>query len=206
MELVTPLRLMLGMTLAYAGLQKARNLPAFVAGVLQYRILPAPFARWYGYLLPVAEVGTGTLLLIGVWIQAAAIVSAAMFASFSIAVGLNLIRKRQMPCFCFGADSSNIGWHTLTRILLLLLSSSFLAITHIEQDALWSLFVDPTIAKLINLIPTILLTAFGLLVVSLLEVTPLVIQAWTARAAPPTYRGYSVVWTREPTQEANLKQ
>jgi len=115
-SLTTSLRLILGITLIFAGLTKARDLPNFVIGVIYYKVLPENVARWYGRLLPFVEIGAGALLLFGIWTKLVSILSIGIFVSFSIAVSLNLARKRKIPCFCFGANSSEIGWYTLVRI------------------------------------------------------------------------------------------
>lgn len=200
--LITPLRLILGMTLALAGIEKMRHLSIFVAGVLRYQILPIRLARWYGRLLPVVEIGTGTLLLLGSWMRPAAIVSATLFVSFSIAVGLSLARRRKIPCFCFGADSSNIGWHTAIRILFLLFISLFIVISPNNQNALLGYIINPSLAGLINLIPAILLTVFGIVMLSVIEILPLVLSAWTAKAVRPAHQRDNIVWTRERNEDA----
>lgn len=199
--LITPFRLILGITLVLAGIEKLRHLSTFVVGVLRYQVLPIRLARWYGRSLPMIEIGTGALLLLGYWIRPAAIISAILFVSFSIAVGINIGRKRKIPCFCFGADSSNIGWHTAIRILLLLFVSLFILINPHDQDAVIGYVINPSITSLINLIPAVLLTVFGILVLSVIEISPLVIRAWTAKAVRLAHREHSVVWTREHNEE-----
>ncbi|MBM3179008.1 MAG: DoxX family membrane protein [Chloroflexi bacterium] len=191
------LRFILGLTLTFAGTGKLHHLSHFVAGVLRYQILPTHLARWYGRLLPIAEIGVGVLLLIGIWTRPAAIISTAMFVSFAIAVGINLAYKRKMPCFCFGADSSNIGWHTTVRISLLFIISLLIAITPYGGDALRDYLYNPSIDGLIGLLPIILLTIFGLLVLSIIEISPLVMRAWTVMARRPANQGYNIVWIRE---------
>lgn len=203
--LTIPLRLILGITLIIAGLEKVRNPQAFVTGVVQYQILPAPLVRWYGRLLPLVEIDTGALLFSGIWIRPAAAVSAMMFISFSIAVGVNLARNRRMPCFCFGADSSEIGWHTLARIFLLATASFSLISFPTNPDLLWRLVFGFSIPLLIDFIPVVLITAFGLLLLSLIEVSPLVVRAWTSRAIRPANYRYSVVWTKHSEEDAEQK-
>src|SRR3990170_226550 len=90
---VVSLRFVLGLMLVFAGVEKLRDIQGFVAGVLQYKILPVGLAGWYGRLLPVVELGTGVFLILGVWSVPVATLSAAMFASFAIAVAINLLRK-----------------------------------------------------------------------------------------------------------------
>ena len=192
--------------LVVAGVGKIQNLSAFVQG-LRYQVLPTPLARWYGLLLPMVEIGAGALLFLGIWIRPAAVVSMALFASFAIAVGLNLARKREMPCFCFGADAADkMGWHTLTRILPLLLFAIVLALAPFAPDPLQSMIRDPSLAGLVNLVPIALLSLFGLSMLSLVEISPWVIRAWTAPGVRPAKQAFSVVWTRErETQEGTEK-
>lgn len=197
-ELATPLRLVVGITLMWASVGKLRQLSAFVTGVRQYRILPDPLALWYGRLLPAVELVTGVLLLVGEWVLLAAILAVAMFTSFAIAVSVNLIRKRVMPCFCFGANSADaLGWHTLTRILLLLLGAFVLVFSPAPPNMLRSLGSFDSVSTLIALVPVVTLTAFGLLILSLVELSPLIIRAWTAPAIRSPRQAATVVWTRE---------
>ena len=203
--LIVPLRLILGITLALAGVEKMRHLSSFIGGVLQYQILPISLARLYGRLLPMVEVGTGTLLMIGSWTRPAATVSAILFVSFAIAVGLNLARRRKIPCFCFGSDSSNIGWHTAIRILFLFFISLFIVISPNSQDALLGFIINPSLAGLINLIPAILLTVFGIVMLSVIEILPLVLRAWTAKAVRLAHQRDNIVWTRERNEDVKSK-
>jgi uncharacterized membrane protein YphA (DoxX/SURF4 family) len=205
LTLITPFRLTIGITLVLAGIEKVNHLPSFVAGILQYQVLPIRLARWYGRLLPIIEIGTGALLLLGNWIRPAAIVSATLFVSFSIAVGLNLARKRKIPCFCFGSDSSNIGWHTVIRILFLLLISLFIIIIPNTQDVLLGYIITPSLTGLTNLIPAILLTAFGIIILSVIDISPLVVSAWTAKAVRIAHQRDTLVWSRERNEEVRQK-
>ena len=52
------LRLVIGIILVVAGINKLSNLSAFVAGVRQYAVLPVQIAHWYGRLLPIIELVT----------------------------------------------------------------------------------------------------------------------------------------------------
>lgn len=200
-SITASLRLILGITLIFAGLEKVRELPDFVIGVIYYKVLPENVARWYGRLLPFVEIGAGALLLFGIWTKSVSILSIAMLVSFSIAVSLNLARKRNMPCFCFGTNSSKIGWHTLVRIFLLITASFPIFIFNDDSNILWRLVFDFSISSLIDIIPIILITVFGLLLLSLVEISPLVVRAWTSRTVPPANYGYSVVWKKHSREE-----
>lgn len=195
--IVLVLRLIIGITLLLAGGGKLRHLSSFVAGVLQYQILPASLARWYGRLLPIVELVTGILLVAGVWLPLAATLAVAMFASFAVAVGINLNRKRNIPCFCFGADASEpLGWHTLARSILLLFAALMIVLAPFGLDMFKHSGASFSIVALVDLIPIGLLTICGLLMLALLEVAPLVIRAWTARAVQPPPQTFNIVWTQ----------
>lgn len=197
--LVIPARLILGFTLALAGAAKLRYPSGFAAGVAQYAILPATLARLYGYLLPALELVTGMLLLVGVWVQLAAVLATAMLSSFAIAVGSNLARKRKMPCFCFGMNAADtIGWHTFTRIVLLLVASIALvfaapAVTSISFTAF-------SLDEIVQFVPLALLTIFGLLILALIEVAPWVVRAWVSPAARRNEHSSTIIWIREDSQ------
>lgn len=198
-EVATPLRLVVGITLIWASISKLRHLSAFVTGVQHYHILTDRLAQWYGRLLPSVELVTGVLLIVGEWmVFFAAILAVAMFTSFAIAVSITLIRKRVIPCFCFDADSSDaLGWHTLARILLLWLGALVLIFSPNPPTLLRGLSSFDPFSTLIRLVPIVSLTAFGLLALSLVELSPLIIRAWTAPAIRSPGRTAHVVWTRE---------
>ena len=65
------------------------------------------------------------------------------------------------------------------------------------ETAIKSYFHFPSMIELVNSIPTILLVVFGLSILSIIEVSPWVIKAWTAPAIRPAQDTTHVVWTRE---------
>lgn len=114
------IRLSLGFIFLGSALTKLRHPAAFVQAVLGYRILPSTAARAFGWLLPLAELGTAVLLLIGSLQLVAAVLTLLLLLSFAIALSINIVRGRAVPCHCFGAAStSRIGWHSLVRDVLL---------------------------------------------------------------------------------------
>jgi uncharacterized membrane protein YphA (DoxX/SURF4 family) len=200
------LQYILGISLAIAGLGKIQHLTTFVQGVISYRILPIPLARWYGRLLPIVEIGTGILFLTGLWVPAAAFVSILMFSSFALAVAVNLMRKQAIACYCFGTDASaKIGWHTLLRIFLFLLISTIIIFTSPRPTDSNLVIVHP-VTDLINFIPIILLTAFGLMALALVEISPLVVKAWNAPAVKPNKPVVNAIWEPDPESPRDGEQ
>jgi len=197
-DLANILRYTIGIALLAAGIAKFQNFSRFVEGVLHYQVLPQVLARWYGHILPIVEICTSIFLIAGVWVKFAAFVAEVMFGSFAIAVAINLWRKRQMPCFCFGADvSDNIGRHTLVRIFLLMFFANTLVYTWPAEIASTDYSHIPSLTEFVNSIPTVLLVIFGLSILSIIEVSPWVVRAWTAPAIGPTQDRISVIWARE---------
>ena len=133
----------------------------------------------------------GVLLLFGFWLVPTAILATLMFASFLIATSINIVRETEVPCFCFGTGNlDKIGWHTVARILLLLVISIVLVFTaHLSFEIRTLLHLPADIV-----IPLGLLTVFGLLMLSLIEIVPLAVKAWTA---PAVARPDRMVWHRE---------
>ncbi len=117
-----------------------------------------------------------------------------MLTSFLLATNINIVRKRELPCFCFGTGNlDKIGWHTVARILLMLIVSLVLVFTpHLPYEISVLLSVPVAI-----FVPLVMLTIFGLLVLSVVEVVPLVVKAWTAPAVARPKRTMNLVWQRE---------
>ncbi len=113
-------RLSLGLIFLLSASMKLRNIPAFVQGVLNYRVLPSPVAQLFGGVLPFVELGTGILLLSGRLLLVSASLALLLLISFAIALGINAARGRTISCHCFGSSASNhVGWHSLIRDLIL---------------------------------------------------------------------------------------
>jgi uncharacterized membrane protein YphA (DoxX/SURF4 family) len=114
------LRLVLGGLLLVAGATKLTNRPAFYEAVADYDVLPSALARPFAFLMPLVEVTLGVLLLLGLFTVPAAALAVPLFGSFSVAIGVNMLRGRHFDCHCFGsAQSDRIGWPAFLRSLLL---------------------------------------------------------------------------------------
>lgn len=121
------IRLTLGFVFFGSALTKMRDPGAFVRGVLNYEVLPRPVAQLVGRVLPALELVTALLLVSGFFLPIAAGLAALLLISFVIALVINAARGRDVPCHCFGANStSRIGWHSVLRAAILLLPSLWL--------------------------------------------------------------------------------
>ena len=114
-------RLFLGGYFLLSAFGKLRDMPGFVQGTVDYRVLPASLARPFALLLPWIELGLAAMLLGGFALQFAGACTLLLLIAFTAAIFINLQRGREIPCNCYGLASSElINWGTIARNLLLM--------------------------------------------------------------------------------------
>jgi hypothetical protein len=119
-------QLALGCVFLFALAGKLRDPRGFARGVVDYDILPATLAYWFGFLLLPLEGFLAAAHLTGWALPVAAPMGVATLASFALAVGINLRRGRGLPCFCFGSgEQETLSLGSLARLLLLLAGELF---------------------------------------------------------------------------------
>ncbi|MFH0939220.1 MAG: MauE/DoxX family redox-associated membrane protein [Planctomycetota bacterium] len=107
MLLALAARLLLSGVLIYAGFSKLQSAWQFAEAIANFRILPAQFNQLLAVVLPWCELLTGLLILCGLWLRAAALVSTLMFAAFAVAVISAMARGLDIECGCFGTESAS---------------------------------------------------------------------------------------------------
>ena len=123
------LRLVLGGLLLIAGVAKLSDRPGFYSAVVDYDVLPVSLARPFAFLMPIVEVTLGALLLLGLGTVPAAALAVPLFGSFSVAIGVNMLRGRHFDCHCFGsAHSDRVAWPALLRSFILAGAALFVAL------------------------------------------------------------------------------
>jgi hypothetical protein len=126
-ELTVACRLVLVFWLGIAGVLKLRHPAGFRRAVHHYRILPRRLGRVYAALCPVVELAAVISLASGFVVGAGAFLAGLLLASFTIAVGINLRRHRDLDCHCFGdAVHIPLGLHTLVVDVLLLIAAAWI--------------------------------------------------------------------------------
>ncbi len=126
-KILLVVQLAIGTVLLLASAGKWRDPMGFARGVADYEILPAWLSVAFGLLLIPVETWLAFSHLTGWWISLSASLGLVMFASFSVAVGINLARGRALPCYCFGdAGSETISVRALGRLSLLLVGEGLL--------------------------------------------------------------------------------
>jgi uncharacterized membrane protein YphA (DoxX/SURF4 family) len=96
-------RLVLGITIAVAGLLKVPNLDASVQSVRLYQILPWDITSFVGTALPILEVFVGLLLITGTFTRLSAIAGSLLMLAFIIGIASVWARGISIDCGCFGA-------------------------------------------------------------------------------------------------------
>ena len=99
-------RLILGAVLLAAGGLKAFKPSESAGAVAAYKILPNNIAHIIGYALPWLEIAVGILLIIGLSVRFAAVVSALVMLVFVAAIISVWARGILIDCGCFGGGGA----------------------------------------------------------------------------------------------------
>jgi uncharacterized membrane protein YphA (DoxX/SURF4 family) len=99
-------RLVLGGVFIASGLLKLPDPAESVRAVRAYQLLPEAVVPAVGYGLPVLEVALGVMLVLGIHVRLAAIVSAALLVAFLVGVGSAWARGLTIDCGCFGGGGT----------------------------------------------------------------------------------------------------
>jgi uncharacterized membrane protein YphA (DoxX/SURF4 family) len=95
-------RLVVGGVWIYAGAIKLPDPDESVNAVRAYELLPGEWAVTVGHLLPILEVVVGAMLVLGVLVRGAAVVSALLFVAFIVGIASVWARGIEIDCGCFG--------------------------------------------------------------------------------------------------------
>ncbi|WP_197028957.1 MauE/DoxX family redox-associated membrane protein [Blastococcus sp. URHD0036] len=98
----TVLRVVVGTVWVVAGSLKLPDPAAAERAVRAYQLAPEGLVPLLAFGLPVLEIAVGILLLAGVFVRPAAVVSALLLAGFIAAVSSAWARGLSIDCGCFG--------------------------------------------------------------------------------------------------------
>jgi protein-disulfide isomerase/uncharacterized membrane protein YphA (DoxX/SURF4 family) len=114
----TVIRLALGVIWIWAAWSKLRSPRTFVQAVRAYDATPEWLSKAIGYGLPVLELCVGILLVVGIAVRMATILSAVLFVVFLIGLVQAAARGLQLECGCFGGGGTTAGSTTYTLDIL----------------------------------------------------------------------------------------
>jgi putative oxidoreductase len=117
--LAVPVRLYLGGLFIAACVHKIGHPASFAVDVATYRLLPLSTINLFAVIVPWVELMVGLMLVLGIRVRAAALVTSGLMASFMIALGWALVQGLDMSCGCFAsqaaAEYDPISWRTMLR-------------------------------------------------------------------------------------------
>ena len=118
-------RLFLGVLFIYASVDKILHPAAFAKIIYNFHILPGFLINILAIVLPWLEFMVGTCLILGIRLDAAALLASSLLGVFIVALGINLIRGLDINCGCFSTASSsksNISKRLIEDIIFLAMS------------------------------------------------------------------------------------
>lgn len=141
-RMVLIFRLVLGVTLIYASLDKIANPDQFARIVYNYKILPHFLINIFSIALPWVEFLTGLFLILGIFTESASLLASFLFVVFIIAISVNLFRGINLNCGCFSTDPAGKkeGASLLVRDFIYLYLGIMIFFFHKNFAALSSLF------------------------------------------------------------------
>jgi uncharacterized membrane protein YphA (DoxX/SURF4 family) len=117
--LLLVVRVALGITFAYSSLTKIPNMELFAEETANYRFLPALMVPLFAVCLTGVEILAGALLVAGIAVRAAVMVTGLMLVAFIIALSQALLRGIDLSCGCFGG-AELASWWTVARDVVML--------------------------------------------------------------------------------------
>ena len=123
MKLLRVGRVLLGAVFIYASYDKLLHPAQFAEAVANYRLLPPLAVGLVANTLPLLELVCGLLLLLGVAVPGASLLTSLLLVGFAGAIIQAIWRGLDIECGCFSAAAERVGYPVLARDLVLLLLS-----------------------------------------------------------------------------------
>jgi hypothetical protein len=133
------LRSALALLFLFAAAHKLRDLTAFRAAVAGYELVPRAGLPLFATMIVAAEMTVGATLLIPAGAALAAVGAAALLATYTIAIGINLLRgRRHIDCGCAGpAGRLHLGPALIARNAFLIGAALGAALPVAARPLLW---------------------------------------------------------------------
>ncbi len=121
-------RLILGGVFVFASIDKILHPAAFAEAVYNYQILPDSLINLTAILLPWMELVLGSLLIIGIWMPGAVLVSNLLLLTFIGVLVYNISRGLDIHCGCFSTEPSQdpLSIWTIARDAVFLVPAVYL--------------------------------------------------------------------------------
>lgn len=122
-------QLAIGIVFLLSASSKVLHPITFARGVSEYKLLPNSLGFLFGLLLIPVEISLGISHLIGWLLPYLAPLALVTLLSFAVAVSVNVMRGRPVPCYCFGGQKGEqVSRRTLARLGLLIAGELFVLV------------------------------------------------------------------------------
>ncbi|MFH0809898.1 MAG: MauE/DoxX family redox-associated membrane protein [Pseudomonadota bacterium] len=128
-------RVALGALFIFAAHDKLLDPTAFAHAVANYQVLSLPTANLIAHVLPWIEALCGALLLLGVAVPGASLVTSGLLVVFGAMVAQAMWRGLDIACGCFSLAAERIGYPVLLRNLALLAVSLWVFFRSLKAGA-----------------------------------------------------------------------
>ena len=102
-------RIVLGVVLIYASIDKIIHPEAFAKLIGNYNVLPFGLENVVAIILPTLELIVGCCLILGIMLDGSAIITAGMMIVFIFALSQAMIRGIDVSCGCFNVSEAEKG-------------------------------------------------------------------------------------------------
>lgn len=122
------IRLILGFLFLYASLDKISNPQKFAEIIYNYRILPVELLNICAIIVPWLEAMIGLALLLGIWVETAALLLSGITVIFIILIISAIMRGLDIECGCFSLDAAGslVSWKRVVEDILILAGGLYL--------------------------------------------------------------------------------
>jgi len=107
-------RIVLGVVLIYASIDKISNPEDFGKIIYSYQLLPEEMINLTAIILPWLELITGLLLIFQLWIPGTVLLTNILFIVFITAILSALLRGLDIDCGCFSTSGGKGSMNTIT--------------------------------------------------------------------------------------------
>ena len=102
-------RIVLGVVLIYASIDKIIHPDAFAKLIGNYNVLPFGLENVVAIILPTLELIVGCCLILGIMLDGSSIITAGMMIVFIFALSQAMIRGIDVSCGCFNVSEAEEG-------------------------------------------------------------------------------------------------
>jgi len=99
-KLIFVSRIVIGVILIYAGVNKSSNPNEFASAIDNYHLLPFGSENLVAIIMPWIEILAGIGLILGIYVNGSALIAFVMFGIFIIAIASALVRGYNIECGC----------------------------------------------------------------------------------------------------------